>query len=325
MRGLYTIFRKELSDHLISWRGIILFTVVLLVTIIAIYGPSGALVNIRAELAEPTQYGATEFVFLKLFTTSGEGYYPFIWFISMILVPIIGVTLGFDAINGERSNGTLSRLMAQPVHRDTIFNAKFMAGIVTMLVMLATIILLVAGLGIRVIGVPPSSEEVVRLFFFLILTTLYGAFWLGLSMLFSVFFRRVATSVMAGIAVWVFFFLYTFTSFIPYAIGNAVAPVSDAATTEELLRNASVQVTAARVSPLQLYRESMYVLLAPGQRTATEYLQIYASGAEWMPGALPLDQTLVTIWPNLVAFVALAAVCFGVSYYRFTREEIRAT
>lgn len=325
MRGLYTIFRKELSDHLISWRGIILFAVALLVTIIAIYGPSGALVNIRAELAEPTQFGAAEFVFLKLFTTSGEGYYPFIWFISMILVPIIGVTLGFDAINGERSNGTLSRLIAQPVYRDTIFNAKFIAGIVTMVVMLTTIILLVGGLGMRVIGVPPSSEEVVRLFLFLVLTTLYGAFWLGLSMLFSVFFRRVATSAMAAIAIWVFFFLYTFTSFIPYAVGNAVAPVNDMSTTAEVVRNASVQVTAARVSPLQLYRESMYVILAPGQRTGTEYLQIYASGAEWMPGPLPLGQTLITIWPNLVAFVAIAAVCFGISYYRFTREEIRAT
>ena len=310
---------------MISWRGIILFAVVLLVTIIAIYGPSGALVNIRADLAEPTQYGTTQFVFLKLFTTSGEGYYPFIWFISMILVPIIGVALGFDAINGERSNGTLSRLLSQPIFRDTVFNGKFLAGIVTMAIMLTTIILLVAGLGMRITGIPPSSEEVVRLFLFLVMTTLYGAFWLGLSMLFSVFFRRVATSAMAGIAIWVFFFLFTFTSFIPYAIGNVMAPVGETSTTQELIHNASVQVMAGRASPLQLHREAMYVLLAPGQRTATDYLQIYASGAEWMPGPLPLGQTLVTIWPHLVTFVALAALCFGISYYRFTREEIRST
>ena len=69
----------------------------------------------------------------------------------------------------------------------------------------------------------------------------------------------------------------------------------------------------------------MYVLLAPGARTATEYLQIYASGAEWMPGPLPLGQTMITIWPHLVTFVAIAAIFFGISYYRFTREEIRST
>ena len=38
MRGLYTVFEKELADYFISWRGIILFAVVLMATVIAIYG-----------------------------------------------------------------------------------------------------------------------------------------------------------------------------------------------------------------------------------------------------------------------------------------------
>lgn len=325
MRGLYTIFNKELADYLMSWRGIILFAVALLVTIVAIYGPAGALSNIRAQLEEPTQYGQTQFVFLTLFTTSGEGSYAFLFFMTMFVVPIVGVVLGFDAINREKSSGTLSRLLSQPIYRDTVFNGKFLAGIVTMAILLTSIVLLVAGLGMRVIGVPPSSEEALRLFLFLVLTTLYGAFWLGLSMLFSVLFNRVATSAMASIAVWIFFLLYTLTGFIPSAIANLRAPISETSTTQELIRYATIQVTATRVSPIYLFQEAMYVLLAPGTRTATEYLQIYASGAEWMPGPLPLGQTMITIWPHLVTFVAIAAVCFGVSYYRFTREEIRST
>ncbi len=325
MRGLYTIFNKELADYLMSWRGIILFAVALLVTVVAIYGPSGALVNIRTQLSEPTQYGQTQFVFLTLFTTSGEGSYAFLFFMTMFVVPIVGVVLGFDAINREKSSGTLSRLLSQPIYRDTVFNGKFLAGIVTMAILLTSIVLLVAGLGMRVIGVPPSSEEAFRLFLFLVLTTLYGAFWLGLSMLFSVLFERVATSAMASIAVWIFFLLYTLTGFIPSAIANLRAPLSETSTTQELIRYATIQVTATRVSPIFLFQEAMYVLLAPGARTATEYLQIYASGAEWMPGPLPLGQTMITIWPHLVTFVAIAAVCFGVSYYKFTREEIRST
>jgi len=243
----------------------------------------------------------------------------------MFVVPIVGVVLGFDAINREKSSGTLSRLLSQPIYRDTVFNGKFLAGIVTMAILLTSIVLLVAGLGMRVIGVPPSSEEAFRLFLFLVLTTLYGAFWLGLSMLFSVLFERVATSAMASIAVWIFFLLYTLTGFIPSAIANLRAPLSETSTTQELIRYATIQVTATRVSPIFLFQEAMYVLLAPGARTATEYLQIYASGAEWMPGPLPLGQTMITIWPHLVTFVAIAAVCFGVSYYKFTREEIRST
>jgi ABC-2 type transport system permease protein len=325
MRGLVTIFDKELADYLISWRGIILFAVALLVTVVAIYGPAGALVNIREQLAEPTQYGQTQFVFLTLFTTSGEGSYAFLFFITMFIIPIVGIVLGFDAINREKNSGTLSRLLSQPIHRDTVFNAKFLAGIVTMAIMLTSIVLLVAGLGMRSIGVPPSSEEALRLFLFLVLTTLYGSFWLGLSMLFSVLFERVATSAMASIAIWIFFLLYTLTGFIPTAVANMRVPISDTSTTQEVLRYYSVQVAATRVSPIYLFQEAMYVLLAPGTRTATEYLQIYASGAEWMPGPLPLGQTMITIWPHLVTFVAIAAVFFGVSYYKFTREEIRST
>jgi ABC-2 type transport system permease protein len=325
MRGLYTIFNKELADYLISWRGIILFAVGLLVTVVAIYGPAGALVNIREQLSEPTQYGGTQFVFLTLFTTSGEGSYAFLYFITMFVVPIIGIVLGFDAINREKNSGTLSRLLSQPIYRDTVFNGKFLAGVVTIAIILTSVVLLVGGLGMRAIGVPPSSEEAFRLFLFLVLTTLYGSFWLGLSMLFSVLFQRVATSAMASIAIWIFFLLYTLTGFIPNAIANMRAPISDTSSTAEVLSHYAVQVNATRVSPIYLFQEAMYVLLAPGQRTATEYLQLYASGAEWMPGPLPISQTMLTIWPHLVTFVAIAAVFFGISYYRFTREEIRST
>lgn len=325
MRGLYTIFNKELADYLLSWRGIILFAVALLITVVAIYGPAGALVNIREQLAEPTQFGGNQFVFLTLFTTSGEGSYAFLFFITMFVVPIVGIILGFDAINREKNSGTLSRLLSQPIYRDTVFNGKFLAGVVTMAILLTSIVLLVAGLGMRAIGVPPSSEESLRLLLFLVLTTLYGSFWLGLSMLFSVLFERVATSAMASIAIWIFFLLYTLTGFIPSAIANLRVPLSESPTSQELIRYATVQITATRVSPIYLFQEAMYVLLAPGARTATEYLQIYASGAEWMPGTLPLGQTMISIWPHLVTFVALAAVCFGVSYYKFTREEIRST
>ena len=115
MRGLLTVFNKELADYFISWRGIILFGVVLLTAVFAIYGPSGALQNIRTELTSTTQLGATQFVFLRLFTTSGQGSQSFLYFISAFLIPVIGIALGFDAINSEKNNGTLSRLLSQPI------------------------------------------------------------------------------------------------------------------------------------------------------------------------------------------------------------------
>ena len=56
--------------------------------------------------------------------------------------PIIGIALGFDAINSERTQGTLSRVLAQPVYRDAVFNGKFLAAMLTLAVILAVVALL---------------------------------------------------------------------------------------------------------------------------------------------------------------------------------------
>ena len=66
------------------------------------------------------------FCFLKLFTTNGSGIYSFATFLNF-LGPVFGIMLGFDAINNEQAQGTLNRLAAQPIYRDTIINAKFAA------------------------------------------------------------------------------------------------------------------------------------------------------------------------------------------------------
>ena len=54
-----------------------------------------------------------------------------------------------------------------------------------MALMVGTTILLVAGYGLRMIGVPPTAEEIIRIFLYIVLTVIYGAFWMGLVMLFS--------------------------------------------------------------------------------------------------------------------------------------------
>ncbi len=69
MPGLITIFWKELADHFSSKRFIILFLLIYLAGISAIYV---AAQTIRSEVTE-----TTEFVFIMLFTTSGGMLPPF--------------------------------------------------------------------------------------------------------------------------------------------------------------------------------------------------------------------------------------------------------
>jgi ABC-2 type transport system permease protein len=101
MRGVLTVFRKELGDHFSSKKFLILLTLIYIAGLASTYV---ALVNIR-EVASALD----THVFLKLFTTGGEVLPSFISFISFF-IPIIGIFFGFDAINSARCPDKLSPL-----------------------------------------------------------------------------------------------------------------------------------------------------------------------------------------------------------------------
>ena len=294
MRGLITVFRKELADDFISWRFIILLALVFAVGALSIY--------IDAQYIRETVTG-TRFVFLQLYTTSGQAAPLFIFFI-VFFMPIVGIALGFDTINTEKSSGTLSRLLSQPIYRDAVINGKFLAGVVTIAIMLTSMVLLVGGVGLSMIGVPPSSEEVIRLMAFLAISILYGAFWLGVAILFSILFRRPATSALASIAVWMFFiFMFAFPFFVQLWQGQ-------------------IGFVIMRISPVTVFWQVVTILLVPEARTLGQALQ---SGFVGVPtSALSLGQSLLTVVPHLVSLIVLTVICFAISYVKFMREEIRA-
>jgi ABC-2 type transport system permease protein len=314
MSGFYTVFKKELEDYFTSWRFIIFFTLILLAGVYAIYS--------AAETIRSVVTGSTTFVFMALFTTGGGVLNTSFLYLLSILIPIVGVVLGLDAINSERNNGTLSKLMSQPIYRDAVINAKFLAGVFTIGIMIVAVVLLVSGLGIRMIGVPPTAEEAWRLLFFIATAIIYGSFWLGLSILFSILFRRVATSAMASIAIWLFFF--AFFRLIAQAIAGGIAPAGD--TMASQVNNAQMQINISHISPINLFQEAMYLILVPSMRTFSQILQIQAGGSQGLLATpLSLGQSLIQIWPLIITLILLTVVCFAISYIKFMREEIRST
>lgn len=136
----------------------------------------------------------------------------------------MGPLAGFDAINSERSSGALNRLVARPIHRDSIIIGKFLAGAAVIAIMVFTLGIFIAAIGILCTGQVPGAEETARIFTFLIFTCVYMDFWLGLSVLFSVICRHSATSALAVIAIWIFFAV--FMSLVANVIANAVYPVT---------------------------------------------------------------------------------------------------
>ena len=259
------------------------------------------------------------FVFLKLFTTSGEALPSLIAFIDYS-IPIIGIALGFDAINNEHASATLSRLISQPIYRDSVINGKFLAGIVPLSIMVASTLLLVSGYGLRMIGVPPTAEGIIRLSIYLFLTIIYGGFWMGLAILFSVLFRRQATSLLVSLAFWLFFGFFILP--ITEAIANMLAPVTDGGEAA-LIHNAELRLMLLRFSPYTLFQEAARVLLIPQVRSLG--IITLSQVSHWLPNPLSLGQSIFLIWPQLTTIVALNAICFAISYVLFMRQEIRAT
>ena len=316
MSGLSAVFWKELADHFNSKRFIILALLVYLAGTATIYV---AAQNIRGGITESTQ-----FIFLRLFIVSGETL-PFSFpFFMALFVPIIGIALGFDAINSERTSGTLSKLLSQPVYRDSVINGKFLAGLVTLAVLVFSIVALVAGMGLRMIGVPPNAEEILRIFAFIFVSIIYGAFWMSLAILFSIFFNRTATSALASIALWIFLFL--FMPMIARIIAGSVFPVDQNSSLALLVQHDNLYRALNHLSPNALYGEAVQALLLPELSTTSEIMMMISIyGAGMMPTPLPLSQSLLLVWPQLTSLIALTALCFAISYIRFMREEIRST
>ena len=178
-----------------------------------------------------------------------------------ILGPLLGIAFGFDAINGERSQGTLPRLVSQPIHRDEIINGKFVAGLAAIALALAAVMAIVGGYGALKLGVGPTSSDLARAVAFYVVAVVYIGLWLAMAILFSVLSRRAATAALAGIAIWLFFTL--FGGLVAGVIADAVHGVDANSTAEQVLANARLELNVRRFSPDQLYRDATGVLLNP--------------------------------------------------------------
>ena len=221
--GWRVIAAKELGDDLLSVRFIVLLIVLGLAAMVPLYSAAD---QIRAHATDASGSPA---IFLALFILSSPDY-TFLQVASFvsIVAPLLGLAFAFDAINGERAEGTLPRLLAQPIYRDDVINGKFAAGLAVIGIVLVAVIGIIAGFGIFRLGIVPAPEEILRLVAWILVTFVYVGLWLAFGLLLSVLFRRAATSALIGFGVW--FLFTTFGPFILDAIGNAISPLTGSTT-----------------------------------------------------------------------------------------------
>jgi ABC-2 type transport system permease protein len=311
--GWTVIARKEFADHILSVRFVALLVLLGLVAVGTVYTAAHALRDVASATAG--QKG----MFLRLFTVQGDPIpFSFLQFLGF-LAPILGIAFGFDAINGERSEGTLPRLVSQPIHRDDVINGKFAAGLGIVGLIMIVVTVLVAGLGIVLLGIVPTAAEVIRLVVWLAAAIVYVGVWLAFATLCSVWMRRAATSAMVAIGIWLI--LTLFGSLFAQLTADVVTP-ADQADPQTVLANARTELTLSRLSPVELYEEAASALLDPGVRSVG--LVTLAQLDRAVVGDLSLGQSLLLVWPQLVGLAAATVIIFAFGYVDFMKQEVRA-
>jgi len=90
-----------------------------------------------------------------------------------------------------------------------------------------------------------------------------------------------------------------------------------------------VQQAFARLSPVVLYNEIVAIVLDPSIRSTQQAvlaqlgLVMIERGA--VPQApIPLLQSVLIVWPQIVGLVASSILLFVIAYIAFQRQEVRA-
>jgi ABC-2 type transport system permease protein len=312
-RGVGTVMMKELADHLSSARMRVLEWLVVLTAMAALYG---TIRQVRDTTAEDP------YVFLKLFTEAST---PLPSFVGMLvfLLPLMAIGLGFDAVNGEHNRRTLSRLLAQPIYRDALLLGKFFAGLMTLGISLVALWLLVIGLGLLFLGVPPSLEEILRSLVFVAVALVYAGLWLAAAMFFSVVFRSPATAALTTLGLWLF--LTILWPALSPAIAYSIAPPHPlyALLGQQDPNTVIWEQALGRISPSALFGEVVRAVLNPATRALGPVFLEQLEGA-LLVTALPLSQSLLIAWPQIVGLVAGTILLFVAGYVAFQRQEVRA-
>jgi ABC-2 type transport system permease protein len=327
MAGTMTVCRKELADHLGSKRYVLLFALILLLSTLSAYqGANYIRNNPQAR-------------FLAIFSGAQYGF-SFIY-LMVFFGPIIGLALGFDAINKERTSGSLSTLLSQPIYRDSVINGKFLGGTAALSLLAVSTIGIMCGVAVPLLGFGPALEDVSRIVLFTLLTVLYLAFWLGLGLLFSTVTKKASTSILMSVATWLFCSIVI--TIIAMLVANTLAPIRLPTMPEggrggnfnrtiititnsseyrgQYQEYSAIQTNIQRISPAYLYNEA-----------GSSILGIIGGGGFGFIGrgggtpfrSLELTQGLMASWPEIAAIAVGLVVCFAASYMLFLRLEIRA-
>jgi ABC-type transport system involved in multi-copper enzyme maturation permease subunit len=127
---------------------------------------------------------------------------PDLGYIIKVVLSLVALLFGFDAVSREKEEGTLKLTLANAVSRSSLLLGKWVGNFLS----LAVPFLLVTGLGLALMSFDPelrlARPELGRFVLILAAGLVYIALFLSLGLLISALARRSATSLVVLLLVW---------------------------------------------------------------------------------------------------------------------------
>ena len=210
----------------------------------------------------------------------------------LLIVPLMALLLGAMSIVGEKEQGTLITLLAQPVTSSEVFLGKFLgAGMA-----LTTTLLVGFGISGLVIAKYAGLDQITDYFILVLFTVFLGLVFLSLGFCVSIFSRRQAAAVGSAIFLW---FLFIFLSDLGFMGTAMVLKLSARQLLWLVLINPAQSFKLAVVGNIQ---KSLEAFGAAG---------LYASEVfgDWLTAFLSCVMVLWIVVPLVLAFIFFKRRC----------------
>ncbi len=180
-KTLYTIAKKEFMDNIRSKWIIAISIIFIILTIVSSYVAGGQ-----------GEFGGMEETVVSLLS------------ISVLLIPLIAIMLGFSTIAGEAEKGALYVVLSYPVRRVEVLLGKFL-GLGSVL---AVTPLIGFGLGGIVIAATVGAEEGLAYLAFITLTIILGLVYLSVVIFISALCKTRVRAIAGGVVLFFWAMIY---------------------------------------------------------------------------------------------------------------------
>ncbi len=123
--------------------------------------------------------------------------------IFQILLSLLALVFAYDAIAGEREDGTLRLILANPVGRGLLVFAKYLGAMICLILPLLISFLLALLLQLQSPAINYSSADFLRIGGILLTTIVYVSTFYLIGLLISCISHRAATSLITSMFIWV--------------------------------------------------------------------------------------------------------------------------